>query len=49
MPTPMQRALPVLLSSLLLAACASMQPEPEVPEDAVAATRTEANGDGPVT
>ena len=45
MPTPMHRVLPVLLSSLLLAACATMQPAPEVPENAVEAIRTEANGD----
>jgi hypothetical protein len=45
MPTTMHRALPVLMSALLLAACASMQPGPEIPENAVAATRTEANGD----
>ena len=45
MSIPMHRVPPVLLSSLLLAACATMQPAPEIPENAVAATRTEANGD----
>ena len=45
MPAPSRRALSMLLPALMLAACATMQPDPEVPEDAVAATRTEANGD----
>jgi hypothetical protein len=45
MSTTMHRALPVLMSALLLAACASMQPAPEIPEDSIASTRTEANGD----
>jgi hypothetical protein len=45
----MKTAAPVLLAALLLAGCATAPPgvatPPDLPDDAVAATRTEANGD----
>ena len=40
----MRLALPLAVA-LLLAACASATPESALPKDAIAATRTEANGD----
>lgn len=40
----MRLALP-LAAALLLAACATATPESTLPKDAIAATRTEANGD----
>jgi hypothetical protein len=45
MPAISRRALPALLSTLMLAACATMQAAPEIPENSVASTRTETNGD----
>ena len=40
----MRLALP-LAAAMLLAACATATPESTLPKDAIAATRTEANGD----